>query len=326
MESMEYEMARNMTLLFFLERLLDKGEPRTVHDLSCQFGNKEFTKEMRQIAGGSQSGKFALTKPALSNYTSQQANPYSQDATEIKKKRPALLIELKTALFNHKTGSNKVKESALKMPWHSIHALIWNVASRAWEIGNVCGGKRQWTVDIGHWTVDTLVRLRYIHIQYIFVHLRVCVVRHSHSRWLCCSCCLRVVGVQVHMSLPFPFPFPIAVCRLPVAAGESVSQASSFSISRLISMPKTTKTCQGFIAFHCSRQAAIDNAPPLCFPQVVWIYGYGGVGLQLVYEKQAKILEILDLCTRVVLPLTSRHMENSGHAVYQNARLTNASD
>lgn len=57
MESMEYEMARNMTLLFFLERLLDKGEPRTVHDLSCQFGNKEFTKEMRQIAGGSQSGK-----------------------------------------------------------------------------------------------------------------------------------------------------------------------------------------------------------------------------------------------------------------------------
>lgn len=58
MESMEYEMARNMTLLFFLERLLDKGEPRTVHDLSCQFGNKEFTKEMRQIAGGSQSGKL----------------------------------------------------------------------------------------------------------------------------------------------------------------------------------------------------------------------------------------------------------------------------
>lgn len=57
MESLEYEMARNMTLLFFLERLLDKGEPRTVHDLSCQFGNKEFTKEMRQIAGGSQSGK-----------------------------------------------------------------------------------------------------------------------------------------------------------------------------------------------------------------------------------------------------------------------------
>lgn len=58
MEAMEYEMVRNLTILFFLERLLDKGEPRTVHDLSCQFGAKGFTKEMRQIAGGSQSGKL----------------------------------------------------------------------------------------------------------------------------------------------------------------------------------------------------------------------------------------------------------------------------
>lgn len=48
---MQYEMARNMTLLFFFERLLDKGEPRTLHDLSCQFGSKGFTKQMRQIAG-----------------------------------------------------------------------------------------------------------------------------------------------------------------------------------------------------------------------------------------------------------------------------------
>lgn len=55
---MEYELARNMTLLFFLERILDKGEPRTLHDLSCQFGAKGFTREMRQIAGGSQSGEF----------------------------------------------------------------------------------------------------------------------------------------------------------------------------------------------------------------------------------------------------------------------------
>lgn len=54
---MEYETARNHTLLFFLERLMERGEPRTLHDLSCQFGSKGFTKEMRQIAGGSQSGK-----------------------------------------------------------------------------------------------------------------------------------------------------------------------------------------------------------------------------------------------------------------------------
>lgn len=60
METLEYEMARNLTLLFFLERLLERGEPRTLHDLSCQFGSKGFTKEMRQIAGGSQSGEFFM--------------------------------------------------------------------------------------------------------------------------------------------------------------------------------------------------------------------------------------------------------------------------
>lgn len=57
MESMEYEQVRNLTLLFFFERLIDKNEPRTLHDLSCQFGAPGFTKEMRQIAGGSESGE-----------------------------------------------------------------------------------------------------------------------------------------------------------------------------------------------------------------------------------------------------------------------------
>ena len=67
MDSSEYELVRNMTLLFFFERLMDKGGPRTLHDLSCQFGAKGFTKEMRQIAGGSQSGlkKFLLQYPSL---------------------------------------------------------------------------------------------------------------------------------------------------------------------------------------------------------------------------------------------------------------------
>lgn len=60
-------MVRNLTLLFFFEKLLDKGGPRTLHDLSCQFGAKGFTKEMRQIAGGSQSGlkKFLTQHPSL---------------------------------------------------------------------------------------------------------------------------------------------------------------------------------------------------------------------------------------------------------------------
>lgn len=67
MDSCEYEMVRNKTLLFFFERLMDKGGPRTLHDLSCQFGAKGFTKEMRQIAGGSQSGlkKFLSQYPSL---------------------------------------------------------------------------------------------------------------------------------------------------------------------------------------------------------------------------------------------------------------------
>ncbi|KAK7864898.1 hypothetical protein R5R35_001987 [Gryllus longicercus] len=67
MDSSEYELVRNMTLLFFFEKLMDKGGPRTLHDLSCQFGAKGFTKEMRQIAGGSQSGlkKFLAQYPAL---------------------------------------------------------------------------------------------------------------------------------------------------------------------------------------------------------------------------------------------------------------------
>ncbi|KAJ8664259.1 hypothetical protein QAD02_005921 [Eretmocerus hayati] len=69
MDSSEYELVRNMTLLFFFERLMDKGGPRSLHDLSCQFGAKGFTKEMRQIAGGSQSGlkKFLTQYPALFN-------------------------------------------------------------------------------------------------------------------------------------------------------------------------------------------------------------------------------------------------------------------
>ena len=67
MDSKEYERVRNMTLLFFFEKLMDKGGPRTLHDLSCQFGAKGFTKEMRQIAGGSQSGlkKFLGQYPSL---------------------------------------------------------------------------------------------------------------------------------------------------------------------------------------------------------------------------------------------------------------------
>lgn len=70
----DYETVRNMTLLFFLDRLMQKEQPRTLHDLSCQFGTKGFTKEMRQIAGGSQSGlkKFLSQFPSLFTIDSDQ--------------------------------------------------------------------------------------------------------------------------------------------------------------------------------------------------------------------------------------------------------------
>lgn len=63
----DFDIVRDRTLLFFLDHLMEKGQQRTLHDLSCQFGAKGFTKEMRQIAGGSQSGlrKFLSQFPSL---------------------------------------------------------------------------------------------------------------------------------------------------------------------------------------------------------------------------------------------------------------------
>ena len=70
MEVQNYEHLRNLTLLFFLEKLLDKGEDgrRSLHDLSCQFGTKGFSKEMRQIAGGSKVKKIYICS-CSSNYS-----------------------------------------------------------------------------------------------------------------------------------------------------------------------------------------------------------------------------------------------------------------
>ncbi|CAK5051352.1 unnamed protein product [Meloidogyne enterolobii] len=48
--------ARNMALLFFVDHLMLKGGQRTIHDLSCQFGARGFTEEMRQSVGTTQEG------------------------------------------------------------------------------------------------------------------------------------------------------------------------------------------------------------------------------------------------------------------------------
>lgn len=86
MDSKDYDHIRNMTLMFFLDRLIDKGQPRTLHDLSCQFGTKGFTKEMRQIAGGSQSGlrKFLSQYPSLFSINDDQVSVtcYSTESDE----------------------------------------------------------------------------------------------------------------------------------------------------------------------------------------------------------------------------------------------------
>lgn len=67
----DYDHIKNTTLMFFLDRLYiaskDGKEARTLHDLSCLFGTKEFTKEMRQIVGASRNGlkKFLQSYPSL---------------------------------------------------------------------------------------------------------------------------------------------------------------------------------------------------------------------------------------------------------------------
>jgi exonuclease 3'-5' domain-containing protein 1 len=57
MDPSNYEYLRNRTLLFFIEKLISDQQQqqqqlpqsdvkkRTLHDLSCQFGSKGFTKE-----------------------------------------------------------------------------------------------------------------------------------------------------------------------------------------------------------------------------------------------------------------------------------------
>lgn len=61
MNSEKYEEIHNMILLFFVEKLVDKCQPRLIHNLSCQFGKKGFTKEVKQIAGNSQSYPFLFS-------------------------------------------------------------------------------------------------------------------------------------------------------------------------------------------------------------------------------------------------------------------------
>ncbi|KAK6110647.1 3'-5' exonuclease family protein [Brugia pahangi] len=59
--------ARNMALLFFMDHLMQKNGRRTIHDLSCQFGARGFTAEMRNAVGTTQEGltDFLCQHPSL---------------------------------------------------------------------------------------------------------------------------------------------------------------------------------------------------------------------------------------------------------------------
>lgn len=54
------EDAKNLALLFFMDHLMAKSGQRTIHDLSCQFGSRGFTPEMREAVGGTQEGNNGL--------------------------------------------------------------------------------------------------------------------------------------------------------------------------------------------------------------------------------------------------------------------------
>ncbi|KAM3726038.1 Egalitarian protein [Dirofilaria immitis] len=59
--------AKNMALLFFMDHLMQKNGRRTIHDLSCQFGARGFTAEMRDAVGTTQEGltDFLSQHPSL---------------------------------------------------------------------------------------------------------------------------------------------------------------------------------------------------------------------------------------------------------------------
>ncbi|CAJ0936962.1 unnamed protein product, partial [Mesorhabditis belari] len=56
-----------MALLFFMDHLMQKNGRRTIHDLSCQFGARGFTEEMRNAVGTTQEGltDFLQQHPSL---------------------------------------------------------------------------------------------------------------------------------------------------------------------------------------------------------------------------------------------------------------------
>uniref|UniRef100_A0A1I8BZM9 3'-5' exonuclease domain-containing protein n=1 Tax=Meloidogyne hapla TaxID=6305 RepID=A0A1I8BZM9_MELHA len=81
--------ARNMALLFFVDHLMLKGGQRTIHDLSCQFGARGFTEEMRQSVGTTQVPSinkfylFLLLKEGLTEFLGQFPSLFVLDGDQV---------------------------------------------------------------------------------------------------------------------------------------------------------------------------------------------------------------------------------------------------
>lgn len=54
---MDWELARTKTLLFYYEYMIRKGNPQKLTNLSCLFGEKDFTEDMRVVVGSSLAGE-----------------------------------------------------------------------------------------------------------------------------------------------------------------------------------------------------------------------------------------------------------------------------
>ncbi|KAL1243809.1 hypothetical protein TSPI_07670 [Trichinella spiralis] len=69
------DSAKHMALMFFLDHLMQKNGRRSIHDLSCQFGARGFTADMRQAVGGS--------KESLADFLAQFPSLFSIDDGQV---------------------------------------------------------------------------------------------------------------------------------------------------------------------------------------------------------------------------------------------------
>ncbi|KAK9496460.1 hypothetical protein O3M35_013250 [Rhynocoris fuscipes] len=129
MDTAQYESVKNRTVLFFYERLIEKGGRRSLHDLSCQFGAKEFTNDMRRIAGG--------TESTLRKFLSERPHLFTLDGDMVNiKKRDAPTRDIREEAVQY--FSNKLRQygEGTEVP---IKTLFGHRSQASREIRHICG-------------------------------------------------------------------------------------------------------------------------------------------------------------------------------------------